>query len=242
MTPGIRLTGHKDSSVVVCEVGCKAVRSFHEYLYLLARLRNLHEALGEAIADIHQEHKLVPVRRILAKRLRVLSLDTRDRERVRLRREARHGRHDEVRSLRGAPVEVRGARDAHAQEVRREQLDGRVEVCALAGPREVEVVREEHAHDADEPVQRPDEERRPDVCPEPLRVGVEVAADQEHAVGRVRTERMWRRCCMWAYPIMKKCVMKKNSYAFCRTGRIDRRTRIVRAIMAANPQGMNHDG
>ena len=45
-----------------------------------------------------------------------------------------------------------------------------------------------------------------------------------------------------AYPIMKKCVMKKNSYAFSRTGRMDRRTRIVSAIMAAKPQGRNHVG
>ena len=47
---------------------------------------------------------------------------------------------------------------------------------------------------------------------------------------------------LWAYPIMKKCVMKKNSYAFCRTGRMDKRTRIVSAIIAAKPQGMNHEG
>lgn len=96
-----------------------------------------------------------------------------------LRGQPRHAGQDEVHELAGAPAEVPRARDAQADELGREQLDGRVEGLAATERPEVAVVVHDDAHDADEAVEHPDEEAGPDVRARLRDLCVVVAAKKE---------------------------------------------------------------
>ena len=78
-----------------------------------------------------------------------------------LKREGGDRGHDEVRSLTGGPLEVRGTLNVQPGDVGRQELDRRVEFVRGLVEAEVEVVVVEDARQAECTVESPDKEGRP---------------------------------------------------------------------------------
>ena len=116
----------EDDGVVCIQIRGEPVRPVDKDLDLLALRRVLSETLREALPDVDEEHEFFPVDsrvRVRDRRLGALAerggslllcvelvarVDRGDCERVGLKREGGDRGHDEVRSLTGGPLEVRG--------------------------------------------------------------------------------------------------------------------------------------
>lgn len=190
-----RTSGDKYHRVVVVQVGRETVWAVDEHLNLLPLLRDARQALRETLADVDQEHKLFPVgrdvngvresllnvsgRRGLDTGELIMRVDGCNGERVHLERDAGDGWHGKESGLTRGPVEVGWAVDVQANEVRRQQFNGRVKPVGLGVETKVQVVVVDNAREADEAVEAPNEERRPDVCALLEQVGVEVATKEQ---------------------------------------------------------------
>ena len=74
-------------------------------------------------------------------------------------REGRNTRHDQISGLTGGPAEMRGPAQTEAHKIRREKLNtGIHRIGALSEPK-VRVIEGDEMDQADETVERPDEER-----------------------------------------------------------------------------------
>lgn len=156
-----KLTRDEDRSRERREIRRAAIWTVHERgdRASAVRRRVLPQTTGEPCAPADKEHDVLVLALVLpVERVR----DARDRERVRLRREAAHGRQEHVRVLAGRPAEAAAQREA--DRVRRDQLDGRGRV--LPRLRRADAVVPQQAARAQHPVERPHDERGPDVVPE----------------------------------------------------------------------------
>ena len=180
-------TGDEDDGVEASQTRRDTVWAIYEDLDRASLLCDAHQALREAPPRPDHEHELLAPRvlalrgpllrrpfcyRARARGLRAGHVHVRDRERVGLERQQRHARHRQQRALPGGPVEVRRAPDAQAHEPPRGHLGCRVERAQARLESEVRVVEEDDAAQTEEPVEAPEDERRPDVVLPPAVCGV----------------------------------------------------------------------